>query len=230
MIATVAIADLGARHAIAAVRRRPNPEQVSGLRWLDLAFAVPLASARPPRLRRAVLFAMWDDADAAATFGASHPFATRFTDGVHATLEPVRAFGAWPGLDDDIPRSRATRNESPVVVLTLGRLRLNHVIRFLRASRPAERAAVRADGFVWGTASARPPFVATVSMWDSGDAAAAYAYTPPTAGHPSAITKQRKKDFHHRSAFIRFTPTAISGSVGGSNPFAAEQLTAPRAI
>ena len=224
MIATVDIADLGVRNAVAAARRRPKPEDVSGLRWLDIAFAVPLASSRPPRLRRVVRFAMWDDADAAAAFADSDPFAARFADGVHATLQPLRAFGTWPGLDDETPRSRATQHEGPVVVLTLGRLRLNHVIRFMRASRPAERGAVGADGFVWGTASARPPFVATVSMWKSADAAASYAYTPPTAGHPSAITKQRRKDFHHQSAFIRFTPIAINGTLSGSNPFTTEQL------
>ena len=87
--------------------------------------------------------------------------------------------------------------------------------RFLRASRPAERSAVAADGFVWGTAASRPPFMATISLWSSGEAAAAYAYGDPDAGHPRAITKQRRKDFHHQSAFIRFAPLGITGSVRG---------------
>lgn len=57
--------------------------------------------------------------------------------------------------------------------------------------------------------------MATVSVWSSDEAAAAYAYGDPGAGHPRAITEQRRKDFHHESAFIRYAPLAITGSVRG---------------
>jgi hypothetical protein len=106
-----------------------------------------------------------------------------------------------------------THHDGPVLVTTLGRLRPSQAIRFLRASRPAEHAAIAARGFVWGTALARPPFVSTVSMWQSDEAAAEYAYADPEAGHPQAITKQRRKDFHHESAFIRFAPVRLTGTV-----------------
>jgi hypothetical protein len=57
--------------------------------------------------------------------------------------------------------------------------------------------------------------MATVSLWSNDEAAAAYAYEDPDAGHPRAITNQRRKDFHHESAFIRYAPLAITGSVRG---------------
>ena len=58
--------------------------------------------------------------------------------------------------------------------------------------------------------------MATVSLWSNDEAAAAYVYEDPDAGHPrAAITKQRRKDFHHESAFIRYAPLAITGSVRG---------------
>ena len=57
--------------------------------------------------------------------------------------------------------------------------------------------------------------MATVSLWSSAEAAAAYAYADPAAGHPSAVAKQRRKDFHHESAFIRHVPLAMTGSVRG---------------
>lgn len=227
MIATVEIADLGARRTLSTVRHRPAPNQVPGLRWLDMAIAAPLASKRPPQFGRPVMIGFWDSADAANAFRDSHPIAAPFRDGMHATLRPLRAFGSWPGLDDDIPRSRVTPHEGPVMVLTLAYLRLNQAGRFLRASRPAERAARDADGAIWATASARParrPFMATVSLWDSAEAAAAYAYNPP-GGHPDAITRQRKKDFHHESAFVRFEPLEITGTVGGTNPFDAQRVS-----
>ncbi len=48
MIATVNIADLGARGTLRSLWHRPAPAKVPGLRWLDTAVAVPLASKRPP--------------------------------------------------------------------------------------------------------------------------------------------------------------------------------------
>jgi hypothetical protein len=217
MIATVNIADLGARRTLRSLWHRPAPANVPRLRWLDTAVAVPLASKRPPGFRRSVMIAFWDDEEAAAAFAEDHPLGQRYADnGFRAVLRPLRAFGTWPGLPDDLPRARDAVHDGPVLVTTLGRLRMTQAGRFFRASRPAERSAVAAAGFVWGTAASRLPFMATVSLWSSDEAAAAYAYGgDPGAGHPRAITKQRRKDFHHESAFIRYAPLAITGSVRG---------------
>ncbi|MEY2422461.1 MAG: hypothetical protein QOI95_2528 [Acidimicrobiaceae bacterium] len=222
MIATLDVADIGIRSTLRALRRRPTPLDVPGLRWLDIAATVPLSSKRPPGLRRAVLLAMWDDEKAAAAFADTHPLHRCFAhDGFHAVLRPLRAFGTWPGLPDAVPRTRVTQHDGPVIVTTLGRLRMSQSLRFLRASRPAERAAIKADGFVWGTAATRParrPFMATVSMWSSDEAAAAYAYADAHAGHPQAIARQRRKDFHHESAFIRYAMVSTTGTLPGSPP------------
>ena len=64
------------------------------------------------------------------------------------------------------------------------------------------------------------------SLWRSGEDAAAYAYGQPDAGHPSAITEDRRKPFHHQSAFIRFRPYASEGRLDGRNPVAEAWLTA----
>jgi hypothetical protein len=216
MIATVNIADLGVRRTLRSLWVRPASANVAGLRWLDTAVAVPLASKRPPGVRRSVMIAFWDDEEAADAFAEDHPLGQRYAEnGFRAVLDPLRAFGTWPGLPDNIPRARAALHVGPVLVTTLARLRVTQAGRFFRASRPAERSAVAATGFVWGTAASRPPFMATVSLWSSDEAVAAYAYGDEDAGHPRAITKQRRKDFHHESAFIRHAPLAVTGSVPG---------------
>lgn len=223
MIATIDVADIGVASTLRALRRRPTSTDVPGLRWLDVAPAVPLASTRPPGFRRALLFAMWDDEGSAAAFADRHPLAARFApDGFHAVLRPLRAFGSWPGLPADVPRTRVTHHDGPVVVTTLGRLRMSQIVRFLRTSRPAERAAVEAGGFVWGTAAARPPFVATLSVWSSDEAAAAYAFADAHGGHPRAIAEQRRKDFHHESAFVRYAIVSSRGTLPGGPALGSE--------
>ena len=203
MIATI---DIG-RIPLTALRR-PSESATQGLRWSQVALLPRLGSLRPPSLRRAALIAFWDDEEAARRSLDLHPLRQPSPDpsGFHVVLQPIRAFGTWPGLDEGIPRHRRVDHDGGVLVLTLGQLRVTQVGRFLRSSRPAERSALAAPGFLWGTAAARPPFVATITAWSTGEAAVSYAYENGGA-HGTAITAQRRKDFHRRSAFIRFAVT-----------------------
>ena len=97
------------------------------------------------------------------------------------------------------------------------------VLSFLRASRAAERSVLRASGLRWTSAFVKPPFFATCSIWDSDDALMAYAYGDDP-GHPRAIERDRAKSFHHQSAFVRFRPYDVRGSLGGRNPLPADVL------
>jgi hypothetical protein len=220
VIATVQVADLGVGGAARALTRPLRPRDVPGLRWSKTLLFAPLALSGSPPLGRVGLLALWDDDDTAARFVASHPVAHRFSGGLHARLRPLRAHGSWPGLPDDVPRSRAVPHDGPVAVLTLGRLRISQTVRFLRTSRPAERSATAHDGLLWGSAAVRPPYVATVSIWSDSRATAAYAYGQQQPAHHDAIAEQQRADFHHQSAFIRFAPVLLEGALGGSNPFA----------
>ena len=224
MLATVQIADLGPVGTLRTVLRGPRPRDTPGLRSADAAVLASLALPGPPPIRRAGLVAFWDDDDAFDRFLRVNPISRRFAGGFQARLRPLRAHGSWPGLPEDVSGSRAVPHDGPVVVLTLGRLRVSQTVRFLRTSRPAERAAVADDGMIWGSAAARPPFVATVSIWRDSKVAAAYAYGQRQPAHSDAITEQERKDFHRRSTFIRFAPTHVEGSLGGSNPLVASDI------
>lgn len=224
MIASVHIADLGPVGAVRALMRTPKPADVSGLRWAQVALFAPLALSGPPPMGRRGLIAFWDDDDAIDGYFESDPIGSQFSGGVQVRMRPLRAHGLWPGLPAEVPVSRAVLHNGPVVVLTLGRLRISQTVRFLRASRPAEKAATLHDGMIWGSAATRPPFVATMSIWESGDATAAYAYGHQQCSHSEAIEEQQRKDFHQQSAFIRFAPTRLEGKLDGSNPLAASAI------
>ena len=217
MIASVHIADVGPAAALRKVWRTPSGP---GLRQANLALTAPLGgSMRPsPQLGRLALVALWDDDDALDRFLVGHPMAEALAGGWHVRLEPLRAWGGWPGLPGDIPRRRNVDHDGPAAVVTMGHLRLTQTRRFLRASNKAENSVVAAPGLIWATGMARPPFVGTCSLWESTDALSGYAYDAADPAHPDAIAAGRAKPFHHDEVFIRFRPYASRGSLGGRNP------------
>jgi hypothetical protein len=231
MIASVHVADVGAGTALALMGKAPKPGNVPGLRQANIALAAPLGgSALPaPQFWRIGLVAFWDDDAAIDRFLADHPVARRLADGWRVRLEPQRLFGSWPGVDPELPRSRAVTGEGPVAVLTLGRTRMSQIFRFLRTSHKAENAAIRAPGLIWTTGMARPPFFSTCSLWQSAEAATEYAYGQRDAGHPDAIDVDRQKPFHKQSAFIRFRPYRSEGHLVGKNPLHEHWLSGARA-
>jgi hypothetical protein len=226
MIASVHIADLGAGAALGVLRKAPKPASTPGLRHANVALAAPLSgSALPkPTFGRVGLVAFWDDDAALDRFLGEHPMAAKLAGGWQVRLEPLRAFGSWPGLPPEIPSSRAAGSDDPVAVLTLGRLRTTQAVRFFRTSAKAEGAAIVAPGFLWATGLARPPFVATCSLWESAHASAEYAFGQRQPAHPGAIATDRAKPFHHQSAFVRFRPYGSQGSLGGKNPLGVSVL------
>lgn len=223
---SIHIADVGVRRALSLVGRPPSRRRIAGLRHGDIGLAAPLrASVRPsPAFGRVAFVGFWDDEGALDTFEREHPVGVALRSGWHAVLEPVRVFGSWPGLADDVNQSRLPTFEGPAVVLTLGRLRIRRALPFLRASAKAQEAALRAPGSIWATGFARPPFVATCSLWESVDALSAYAYSDQDAGHPRAIAANEHRAFHGQSAFVRFRPTRMEGSLSGRNPLPAGAL------
>jgi len=227
MIASVHIADVGARAALGVLRKAPRPASTPGLRSANVALAAPLSrSVLPkPSFGRAGLVAFWDDDDALDRFLADDPLAATLAGGWHVRLEALRAFGTWPGLPADVPSDRNTDHAGPSAVLTLGRLRTTQAVRFLRTSAKAEGAAAEAPGLTWASGLARPPFVATCSLWESTKALATYAYGHTAPAHADAIAAGEAKPFHHESAFIRFRPYDSTGGLGNKNPLPADWLT-----
>jgi hypothetical protein len=223
MRASVHVADVGMRNALALTRKPPAPGSIPGLRNAEVGLCAPLrGSLLPkPQLGRAVLIGFWEDDDAIDRFVGEHPLAARFASGWQVRGEPLRAFGTWPGLPADVPATRHVDYDGPVVAITLGRLRASQALRFLRTSTKAEAAVLEAPGLVWATGVGRvPKIVATCSLWESGKAAATYAFGNRQPAHSNAIAEGESEPFHHQQAFIRFRPYAAAGHLDGKNPLA----------
>jgi len=95
VIASVHVADVGARSSLGVLRKAPKPGSTPGLRHANVALTAPLSgSVRPsPNFGRVALVAFWDSDDALDTFLEDHPLAAKLAGGWRLRLEPLRAFG-----------------------------------------------------------------------------------------------------------------------------------------
>ncbi len=227
MLASVHVADVGARHSLGILRTSPKPANVPGLRSAFTAGAAQLGPAFLPHpdLARVGLIAFWDDDAALDRFLAEDPLAAKLASGWHLRMAPLRAHGTWPGLDADVPPGRSTDHEGPAAVLTLGRLRMTQLVRFLRTTAKAEGSVVGAPGLIWASGFAKPPLVATCSLWENERALSTYAYGAKDPAHNDAITEGDRKLFHKQQAFIRFRPYDSHGSLEGKHPLAESWMT-----
>jgi hypothetical protein len=235
MLASIHLADVHLRTAVKVLRSSPEPISTPGLRYASVVGTASLGARLPvPQPRRVGLIALWDDEAALDGFLAAHPLAADLDGGWHVRLETVQAHeyhqargsdmpGSWPGVSADI--TGPSLPDGPVVVLTLARTRPSQFLRFGRASLQAARPLGSSPGLIWASALARPPIVATCSLWSSPAALSAYAYGSANSGHGRAMAADRRQPFHQSGVFFRFHPTRSTGQLDGRNPLPADWMT-----
>lgn len=204
-----------------AIFRGVKPSKVPGLLSATGGSTSRLGPELVPRLdpTRVAMLAFWESEGALDDFLGSNPTGKRLAEGWQARLEPLRAYGTWPGLPADVRKTRTVETEGAVAVTTLAKLKMSHAYRFFKTSATAEARVVKSPGMVWAAGFGAPPYVATLSLWESAQAAYDYAYTPAQPEHDAAIAVDRAKTFHHEKAFIRYRVLSVSGSMtSGKNP------------
>lgn len=223
MIVSVHLADIGWLRAPRLLLRGLDVSTVPGMTYAEPVFTAPLGTRVPrPHPGRIGLIAAWENDAALDRFLSGNPFAEHIKEGWHTRLEPLRCFGSWAGMPALPKKGLPVADDEPVVVLTLGRLRILRTRPFLKAGAPAERDAVANPAVlaVTGLARlARPRLVSTFSIWRTAAAMREYAFDK-SGTHQAAVKADRAHPFHHESAFVRFRPYASEGKWDGRDPLA----------
>jgi hypothetical protein len=100
MIVSVHIVDAGIPRVLTALRHRPRPDAVPGLRYAETTVTARQGGSGVPLYPgRFGLIAAWDDDRALDDFSrGDHPLASPLAGGWQARLEPLRVSGAWPAM------------------------------------------------------------------------------------------------------------------------------------
>ncbi len=133
-----------------------------------------------------------------------------------ARLEPLQVWQKGHTVIDP-SRISATPDAGPVVSVTYSEATPKRVPAFLRASRPVEQQVLAANGLLWTMGFFKPPmWFSTITIWRSGEAADAFAYSDAHGGaHRRALPLVH--EFFTRSTTMRFRPYAVAGSLSGEH-------------
>jgi len=210
--------------SVQALVRPPDRTTVGGLHHAEcfalMRFGAPIVSRSRLQLRRFAMFAQWDDAAALDRFLDTHAFGRRLAIGWHVRLLYLRRYGALRALSD-LPETAGTWDpDEPIVAVTIARMKLRELPRFLRWGRPVERLVASHPAAVFSTGAQRPPnTISTFSIWrtlrEMTEMVNGRSDVPDAHVHQAAMAEQRRSDFHYESTFMRFRPLSEHGQWQG---------------
>ncbi len=207
--------------------RPPTMDQVAGLRHMEcmtaMTLGAPILSAGRLRLRHLAVFAAWENSEALDAFLADSKLGRTLSEGWHVRLELLRRWGEFTELEDFLPTVEDTDPNQPVVSITLARLKVPQIFRFIRWGKPVEEQVRDHPGTSLALAAIRlPRTFSTFSVWRSLREMTEMVHSKgssPKAGHHSEAMQERaRKDFHYKFTTLRFRSISEHGVwLGRSN-------------
>lgn len=202
----------------------PTKNSVSGLHHAEcmavMTLGSPILSPARMQLRHLAVFALWESESALDTFLTGTDLGYTLSMGWHVRLEFLRRWGRVSELDD-LPASVGNSDPAaPVVAVTLARLKLPQVPRFIRWGRPVEELVRDHPGTTLALAAMRPPrTVSTFSVWRSQremtDMVRGQGPILGAERHAAAMVERKRKNFHSEFTTLRFRALSEHGEWGG---------------
>lgn len=198
---------------IRLLAQRRLAQQPRGLHHAEymslMELGAPILSPRRVQLGHLALFAAWDSTDHLDAYLADDPNGRQWSSGWHVRLEFLRRWGSVAALDGLTTVGAPHDPEEPVVAVTLARLKLPQVPRFIRWGRPVETQVLDDPGQTLAVAAAAPPrTVSTFTVWRTSKAMTDMVRGKSNAsggmGHAAAMRERERKDFHFEFTTLRF--------------------------
>lgn len=235
-IHTLHLAEVPPHVAVRALARPPSHGTVQGLDHAELLalmrLGAPTVSPDRMQLRRLAVFAQWRDEDGLERFLGEDALGRHLSAGWHVRLQFLRRWSsleALPGLPASVGR---WAQDEPVVAVTVARMRVREVPRFLHWGKPVERLVRDHPAVTLALAGFRPPrTIATFSVWRSvremEEMVHGRSAVRERERHVAAMAERDRRDFHHEFATFRFRPLSEHGAWEGRTGIVPSSVTPP---
>lgn len=201
-----------------------NKKNIPGLIHTEIMTTMvlgsPIFSFSRMQIRQLVVFAQWENEAALEQFLKNHSFGRKLAKGWHLRLGFMRKWGSLSGFQIPNEEHQFETDEEPVVAVTVARMKLLQVPRFIRWGRPVEKLVRDHPGTFLSLASLRLPHtISTFSIWNSQkemtDMVHGHSKVPKPKRHIDAMKERDRKDFHFEFTTLRFKPLKEFGEWKG---------------
>ena len=207
-----------------ALGRGPARPRTAGLHHAEcmaaMTLGAPILSSARMKLRNLAVFACWENESALDAFLSGTELGRALSSGWHVRLSFLRKWGQFPEFDHFPATVGVTDPAQPVVAVTLARLKLPQVFRFIRWGKPVEELVRDHPGTTLALAAIRPPRTfSTFSVWRSQREMTEMVHGHGSVGgaqrHAAAMVERERKDFHSAFTTLRFRALAEHGEWEG---------------
>jgi len=162
------------------------------------------------QIRRLAMFAAWEDEAVIDAFMQGTRLGRALAAGWHVRLQFLRRWGHVAAFGGLPATTGETHPDAPVVAVTVARLKLLQVPRFIRWGLPVERLVRDHPAATLALAAMRPwGTISTFTVWQSAremkDMVHGRSAIPAPERHAAAMVERRRKDFHTEFTTLRFT-------------------------
>jgi hypothetical protein len=184
----------------------------------------PIFSLSRIMIGKVAVFIQWENETALENYLKNDRFGTVLARGWHIRLSFIRKWGEFSGFKIPYDKEKLDSSNSPVVAVTIARMKPLSVPRFIHWGRPVEKLVRDHPGTTISLASVRfPNTVSTFSIWktekEMTDMVRGHSKVEQPKRHSNAMKERERKDFHFEFTTLRFKPLSEFGKWKGKSNF-----------
>lgn len=202
----------------------PKSRNIPGLIHAEIMTVMTLGSPilSPSRMliRQIAVFAQWENESDIEIFLAKDSLGKILSEGWHTRLIFMRKWGKFNKFEIPDETTEFENPDSPVVAVTIARMKFLEIPRFIHWGRPVEKLVRDHPATTLSLASIKfPNTVSTFSIWknqkEMTDMVHGHSKVPKPERHSDAMKERDRKDFHFEFTTLRFKPISEFGEWNG---------------
>jgi len=184
----------------------------------------PILSTSRILIRQVAIFMQWENEISLENYLEQDPFGKTLSKGWHVRLSFIREWGKFSDFKIPVDKDKLDSPNSPVVAVTIARMKPFEVPRFIHWGRPVEKLVRDHSGTTLALASVKfPNTVSTFSIWktekEMTNMVRGHSVIKNPKRHSNAMKERERKDFHFEFTTLRFKPLSEFGKWKGQSNF-----------